>query len=162
MYNATKPSFFFILRSGRLRRLQVCPLWAHQRGASLSVSESPGEPRLHEGGPEGEGAVVGGAETQTFNRRALLQTDVLKSKKKLQETLSVCQGLLFSLRTVSSLMISCCYVYLIIWSHGACVPMLLIQPCIHNPPCIPHSDFASSAELLYPSKQHLYYSKRTS
>lgn len=27
---------------------------------------------------------------------------------------------------------------------------------------IPHPDFASSAELLYLSKQHLYYSKRTS
>lgn len=81
-FHATKPSFFFNLRSGRLPRLQVRPLRARQRGASLPVSESPGEPTLHEGDPEGEGAALGGADTQTFNRRDFLQTHVLKSKKK--------------------------------------------------------------------------------
>lgn len=48
--------------------------------------------------------------------------------------LSVCQGILFSPRTVSSLMISCCYVYLIIWSCSSRAPMHLIQPSIHGYP----------------------------
>lgn len=79
---ATKPSFFFNLSSGRPPRLQVRPLWAHQRRAPLPVSESSGEPRLHEGGPEGEGAAVGGAKTPAFIGGVLPPTGVLKSKKK--------------------------------------------------------------------------------
>lgn len=79
--HATKPSFFFNLRSSRPARLQVRPLRAHQRRAALPVSESSGEPRLHEGGPEGEGAAVGGAKTPAFIGGALPPTGVLKSKK---------------------------------------------------------------------------------
>lgn len=141
--HATKPSFFFNLRSGRPPRLQVCPLRAYQRRASLPVSESSGEPRLHEGGPEGEGAAVGGAKTPAFNRGALPQTGVLKSKNKWQETLC-----LWSFRSRSK------------WSDRTSV--LLCSKSSHGSRTIPHSDFASSAELLYLSNQHLYYSKRTS
>lgn len=159
--HTTKPSFFFNLRSGRPPRLQVCPLRAHQRRAPLPVSESSGEPRLHEGGPEGEGAAVGGAKTPAPIGGALTPTGVLKSKKKWQETLAVRQVLLLSLSGLDLLLLR-------LWSFGsrskwsdrASVPL-----CSKSSPAsrtIPHSDLASSAELLYLSKQHLYYSKRTS
>lgn len=77
-------------RTGRLPRLQICPLRASEWGASLPVSESPGEPRLHEGCPKGAGAAVAGAEAQTCLRGASLQTCILKRQRERQKR-SVCQ-----------------------------------------------------------------------
>lgn len=97
---ATKPSFFFNLRSGRPPRLQVRPLRAHQRRAPLPVSESSGEPRLHEGGPEGEGAAVGGAKTPAFIGGALPPTGVLKEVTR--KSGSVSSSFIISVRTGSA------------------------------------------------------------
>lgn len=100
--HATKPSFFFILRSGRPPRLQVRPLRAHQRRAPLPVSESSGEPRLHEGGPEGAGAAVGGAKTPAFIGGALPPTGVLKSKEVTRSPGSVSGSFIIAVRTGSA------------------------------------------------------------
>lgn len=80
----------FIHRTGRLPRLQVRPLRAGEGGAPLPVPQSAGEPRLHEGRPEGARAAVAGAETQTCLRGASLQTCVLRGLKKSLNVVTLC------------------------------------------------------------------------
>lgn len=94
---SSKPASFDF-RTGRLPRLQVRPLRAGEGSAPLPVSQSPGEPRLHEGRPEGARAAVAGAETQTCLRGASLQTCVLRRRKK---RVCVCQCFEFLLLCLS-------------------------------------------------------------
>lgn len=129
--HATKDSFFFNLRSSRPPHLQVRPLRARQWCASLPVSESSGEPRLHEGGPEGEEAAVGGAQAQAFHRGGLPQTGLLTSKKKWQETLSACQILLLFLSGLDLLLL--CLPDQLDWN----VQIEHQCPCSLNPPLHP-------------------------
>lgn len=78
---------------------------------------------------------MGGAETQTFNRRALPQAHVLKSKKKMQETLSVSRSSIFSQDCIFShdQLLLCVSDYLDPWylCADALNPALHPQPTMH-------------------------------